>query len=226
MPKVNPEYWMQPPKAWKIEYSSSVGSKCDFRLKYFTTGERLYFAYLLTPWSRILLKKLTVSELVNKFLAFYGTLNVITEFTTVRHLFISWARSNQPMPHSTCWRSILMLSSRLRLGLPSGLFPSGFPTKTFYKPLLSALRAMWLEVLRYLSVIAVPGHALPWLSPIPSRHAPSRPVVSPSAPSYTIPSHPVISRRVPSRPVYLKTRVLECTVAPKVRSDRWRTVGD
>jgi hypothetical protein len=29
-------------------------------------------------------------------------------------------------------RSILIPSFRLRLGLPSGLFPSGFPTKTLY----------------------------------------------------------------------------------------------
>ena len=32
------------------------------------------------------------------------------------------------------WRSILILSTQLRLGLPSGLFPSGFPTKTLYTP--------------------------------------------------------------------------------------------
>jgi len=34
-----------------------------------------------------------------------------------------------------------MLSSHLRLGLPSGLFPSGFPTKTLHTPLLSPLRS-------------------------------------------------------------------------------------
>jgi hypothetical protein len=33
-------------------------------------------------------------------------------------------------PHPTSWRSILMLSAHLHLGLPSGLFHPGFPTKT------------------------------------------------------------------------------------------------
>ena len=42
--------------------------------------------YLLTPWSRILLEKLTSSQLVKKCSAFYGTRNFITAFTSARHL--------------------------------------------------------------------------------------------------------------------------------------------
>ena len=49
----------------------------------------------------------------------------ITAITKARHLFLSWARSIQSMPpHPTTWRSILILTSHLRLCLSSGLFPS------------------------------------------------------------------------------------------------------
>jgi len=39
------------------------------------------------------------------------------------------------------WRSILILSSHLCLGLPNGLFASGFPTITLYAPLPCPIRA-------------------------------------------------------------------------------------
>ena len=46
-----------------------------------------------------------------------------------------------PVHIPTFWRSTLILPTHLRLGLPSGLFPSGFPTKTLYIPLSSPICA-------------------------------------------------------------------------------------
>ena len=97
---------------------------------------------LLTSWCRVLLEKLTGLQLVKKFPAFHGTRRFITALTSVRQLFLSWANQIQSIyPHPTSWRSILILSTHLRLGLPSGLLPSGFPTKTLYTPLSLPIRA-------------------------------------------------------------------------------------
>jgi len=66
------------------------------------------------------------SQSVKKFPAFYGTRRFITVFARARH----WARCIQSTPsHPVSPRSILILSFHISLGLPSGLFPSGFPTK-------------------------------------------------------------------------------------------------
>ena len=90
---------------------------------------------LLAPWYRVLLEKLTGLQLVKKFPTFHGTRRFITALTSVRHLALSWAspiRSIYPRP--TSWKPILVLSTHLRLGLPSRLLPSGFPSKTLYTP--------------------------------------------------------------------------------------------
>ena len=66
----------------------------------------------------------------------------ITALTSVRHRSLFWASLIQSIyPHPTSWRSILILSTHLRLGLRSGLFPSCFPTKTLYTPVSSPIRA-------------------------------------------------------------------------------------
>jgi hypothetical protein len=44
---------------------------------------------LLTPRSRVLLEKLTVFQIVNKFPAFHGTRRFVTAFTSARHLSLS-----------------------------------------------------------------------------------------------------------------------------------------
>ena len=101
-----------------------------------------WLTYLLTPWCRVLLEKLTSLQLVKKFPAFHGTQRFITALTSVRHLSLSWASPIQSMyTHPTSWRSILILSTHLRLGLPGGLLPSGFPTKTLYTPISSPICA-------------------------------------------------------------------------------------
>ena len=87
---------------------------------------------LLTPWCRVLLEKLTGLHRVKKFPAFHGTRRLITALTSVRHLSLSWASPVQSIyPHPTAWRSILILSTHLRLDLPSGS-SLRFPTKTLY----------------------------------------------------------------------------------------------
>ena len=108
-----------------------------------STKATVFILYLLTPWCTVLLEKLTGLQLVKKFPAFYGTWRLITTLTSVRHLSLSWASPIQSIyPHPTSWRSILILSTHLRLGLPSGLFPSGFPPRPYTPPLLTHTRHM------------------------------------------------------------------------------------
>jgi hypothetical protein len=65
-----------------------------------------------------------------------------TEFTRALHLFLSSARPIQPTsPYPTSTRFILILSNHLRLALPSGLLPSGFPTNNLYAFLFPSIRA-------------------------------------------------------------------------------------
>jgi hypothetical protein len=55
---------------------------------------------------------------------------------------LSWARSIQsPPPHPIYLRSILILSTHLRLCLSSGLFPSGFLTNILYALRFSPIHA-------------------------------------------------------------------------------------
>ena len=101
-----------------------------------------WLTYLLTPLSRDLLEKLSAFQTVKKFPAFYETRRFITAVKSVRHLSLSWASPIHSIPlHPNYWRSILILSSHLRLGLPSGLLPLGFHTKNLYTPFHSPIRA-------------------------------------------------------------------------------------
>ena len=98
--------------------------------------------YLLSPWSRALLEKLigsAASQEIPQILwnskAHYRTHKCMPPLPILSQL--------HPVPTTppTSWRSILILSSHLSLGLPNGLFPSGFPTRNLCTSLRSSIRA-------------------------------------------------------------------------------------
>jgi len=102
------------------------------RLYWTCTGCKCFSPYLLTPRCRVLLEQLTGLELFKKFPAFYRTRRFITALTSLHHPSLPWASPIQSIyPHPTFWKSVLILSTHLRLRLPSGLFPSGFPTRPY-----------------------------------------------------------------------------------------------
>ena len=130
-------------KSWNLNFLEPSG------LIQYCSGTALLsslplITYLLTPWCRVLLEKLTGLQLVKKFPAFHGTRKFITALTSVCHLSLSWASPIQSIyPHPTSWRSTLILSTHLRLGLLSGLFPSCFPHQGLIHPLSLPIRATW-----------------------------------------------------------------------------------
>ena len=107
----------------------------------FLNSLQFFYSSLLTyslHAARVLPYKLTVSQLVKKFPAFFGTRKFITAFKSAGPLSLSLTRTIQSRtPHSNFWRFILILSFLLHLCLPSNIFHSDFPTKTLYVPVFS-----------------------------------------------------------------------------------------
>jgi len=103
-------------RIWE-DFISNVLQKRSFQTMKMIQVPTYFLTYLFTPWCRDLLEKLTVLQLVKKFPAYYGIRRFSTAPTSVRHLSLSWASPIQSIyPHPTSWRSILILSTHLRLG--------------------------------------------------------------------------------------------------------------
>jgi hypothetical protein len=110
------------------------------------TSTTCYRDTYLRSWA--LLEELSIVQPLKNSPAFYGT----RRFNTC-----SQEPSTGPYleRYQSYLRSILILSTNLRLGLPSGLFPSGFPTNILYAFLFSpfVLHALpissWLDYSNY-----------------------------------------------------------------------------
>jgi hypothetical protein len=89
---------------------------------------------------------------LDNFPAFHGTRRFNTDFTSTCS-YPEPDQSSPHHPHPTSSRSILILCTNLRLGLPSGLFPSGFLTNNLYAFLFSPIHATWHTHLILLDLI-------------------------------------------------------------------------
>jgi hypothetical protein len=78
-----------------------------------------------STWRRVLLENLIVTQLVKKFLTYYGSQDTDNE---------SYSKpvKSGPQPHTLILRSFSILSSHLCLCLPNSFFLSGVQTKILY----------------------------------------------------------------------------------------------
>jgi hypothetical protein len=102
--------------------------------------------YLLTPWSRVFLEKLTSFQLVKKF----ATRRFITAFTSVRHLSLSWAKSIQSTPKlSVQVRGLLFAVSQHDTFLCWGVVSASPNPQTGGPPLVGSPRLLIHYIRKY-----------------------------------------------------------------------------
>jgi hypothetical protein len=92
---------------------------------------------LLNRWRRVSLQKLIFAFLVKKFSAFYTTRihYYVHNNQPLDRILSQWIQSTPSHPSSL--RSILILSSHMRLGIARDLYISGFPIQILWAVLIS-----------------------------------------------------------------------------------------
>ena len=83
--------------------------------------------YLLTPWSSVLLDKLTGRQLLKKSPQFYGTRRFITAFTSSRHLALSKPARSIPYPITHYLKTHLNIILSFTPGSPQWVLLPTFP---------------------------------------------------------------------------------------------------
>ena len=135
----------------------------SFLLTYLLTYSLTHsFTHSLTAWSRVLLEKLTGFQLFKKFLAFNRTQKFITTITSSCLLSLSWARLIQSIPpHPTLWRSTLISSSHLCLGLflctdrSTATFIDGIRTSLRYRVRICRVTGIWVLLVTNTVLLAI-----------------------------------------------------------------------
>ena len=74
---------ISPPLTYHVR-SPNRPARSEWLYRLLYPSPHLWYSYLLTPWCRFLLEKLTGLQLVEKFPAFYGTRRFISLFTRAR----------------------------------------------------------------------------------------------------------------------------------------------
>lgn len=140
----NPKLPQNSTKKHGVTYRHAVVPKLPsfFQLIFFIlqTSSLIFSIEVLRPHKtlaetklRVLLEMCQVLTCSRNIHDFHGTRSFNAVLATVRHLSLPCVTSIQSTTsNSICWRSILILCPRLRLGLTNGLYPSGFLTKILH----------------------------------------------------------------------------------------------
>jgi hypothetical protein len=137
-------------RVFRISYSTTVRKTSDWSppfLRCPSFGARTYVCarYMCHKLTNItLLEKLPLVKLVKNFAAFYGTRKFIIVFTRALCWSIFWARSIQFIPpNPISLTSVLILSTHLRLGPPTGPFLLAFPPISYMHSASLPVWAKW-----------------------------------------------------------------------------------